>query len=100
VEQVEVGRGWGRGPRPRGDPTRSKAARSLRAPGGIRRSPAATWSRPRGSAAAGTLVGGTGEAARSRTSAGFVGLVVGPRLGGKDCHGGGGLEQLFLFLII
>ena len=35
VEQVEVGRGWGRGrgPRPRGDPTRSKAARSLRAPG-------------------------------------------------------------------
>lgn len=33
VEQVEVGKGWGRGPLRPQDPTRSKAARSLRPPG-------------------------------------------------------------------
>ena len=86
-----MGREWGRGPRPCRDPTRSKAARSLRSPESADR-PGATLSGTRGSVVAASLAGGVREVDGARTSVGRrwcgAGECWGPRFGWKDRHGG------------
>ena len=69
-----MGRAWGRGPRPSRDPTRSKAARSLRSTESVDR-PGATSSGTRGSVVDASLAGGVLEVDGTRTSVGWGGLV-------------------------